>query len=157
MWGEDCCGGFFRPNRHWEATIYTTENTPERLRNNLRLTTKLLRAARLRCPHCGGKSLRASPLQLKARCPACHLRLDRGEPDYFLGSYTINLVGALVVGVAVAVAGLSERVPRPLLYAGGIALIVGFAVWFHPFSRVVWLAADLAFRPATEKDFAEDA
>lgn len=115
----------------------------------------LLRALTVRCPHCGASGLRAGALRLVAACPRCRIQFDRGESDAFLGAYTVNLLGALLVGAAFAVIALVFRdLPRPMLYAAGIGAIVAFALWFYPISRLVWLAADLAFRPAQAKDFA---
>jgi uncharacterized protein (DUF983 family) len=115
----------------------------------------LFRALAVRCPHCGAGGLRAGAMRLVPACPRCRLRFDRGETDAFLGGYTVNLLGALLLGAAFAVVALMFRdLPRPLLYAIGIGAIVAFALWFYPISRLVWLAADLAFRPAQGKDFA---
>jgi Protein of unknown function (DUF983) len=89
-----------------------------------------------------------------ARCPGCRLRLDRGESDYFLGAYTINLVAALAlaVGIALLALGHSEW-PPPLLYGASIGAIVLFTLWFYPFSRLLWLAFDLTFRGTRASDF----
>ena len=73
--------------------------------------------------------------------------MDRGESDYFLGAYTINLIGALVLAVGLAVlAGVRPDWPRFWLYGLGLSAIVLFAFWFYPVSRLLWLAFDLAFR-----------
>lgn len=118
------------------------------------LVDSLVRAARLHCPNCGAGGVRDGRVGIVARCPNCGLRFDRGEPDYFLGSYTLNLIGALALASALAVLGVVRpEWPRPLLYGGGIAAIVLFALWFHPFSRLLWLALDLAFRGARPSDF----
>jgi len=114
----------------------------------------LVRAARLRCPHCGGGPLRSGWIGTVSRCPSCGLRLDRGEPDYFLGSYTINLLGALMLAAAIAVLAIARPDwPKPVLYGSGVAAIVVFALWFYPFSRLLWLAFDLVFRKARATDF----
>ena len=114
----------------------------------------LVRAAALRCPNCGAGGLRSGWIGTVARCPNCRLRLDRGETDYFLGAYTLNLLGALVLAVGLAVLAVVRPTwPRPLLYGAGLAAIVLFAFWFYPFSRLLWLAFDLSFRPARPADF----
>ncbi len=80
--------------------------------------------------------------------------MDRGEPDYFLGSYTINLVGTLVLAGGIAVAAmLYPEWPPVAVDAMGIAVIAAFALWFYPFSRLLWLAFDLTFRPVRPSDF----
>ena len=42
---------------------------------------------------------------------------------------------------------------RRLLYGGGTVMIVTPIV-LYPFSRALWLAVDLVFRPAQPEDFA---
>ena len=87
-------------------------------------------------------------------CPACRLRMDRGESDYFLGAYTLNLFGALVLAAGIAVLAIARPGwPRPLFYGVGFGAIVLFALWFYPFSRLLWLALDLAFRGPRTADF----
>lgn len=113
-----------------------------------------VRAAGLRCPNCGAGGLRSGWIGTVARCPNCRLKLDRGESDYFLGAYTINLLGALVLAAALAVLAVARpNWPRPMLYGAGLAAIVLFTLWFYPFSRLLWLAFDLSFRPARPNDF----
>ena len=117
------------------------------------VTLALWRAVRLRCPHCGTPWPRARVVTMAGRCPACRLRLDRGESDYFLGSYTVNLLWALIAAAGLAVASVMLPVPPLLIYALGIPLVAALAALLHPLSRLVWLAADLQFRPATSRDF----
>ena len=60
----------------------------------------LARGIRLRCPHCGEGRLRESWLKLRAKCPECGLRTDRGEEDFFNGGMMWNIVfseGALLL------------------------------------------------------------
>src|SRR6185503_9249888 len=113
-----------------------------------------LRAARLCCPHCGAGGLRSGWIRVAPRCPRCALRTDRGETDYFLGAYTINLLGALVLAVGVALLALAHpEWSRSVVYTTGIAAIALFTLWFYPFSRLLWLALDLAFRGTRPTDF----
>jgi uncharacterized protein (DUF983 family) len=111
------------------------------------------RALWLRCPHCGTPWPRARVMTLADRCRACRLRLDRGESDYFLGAYTVNLLWALIAAAGLAVASVTLPVSPLLVYAGGIPMVAAMAALLHPLSRLVWLAADLQFRPASAKDF----
>jgi uncharacterized protein (DUF983 family) len=108
------------------------------------------RALRLRCPHCAGRGIFRSPLTLRPDCPTCGLQLDRGEPDYVLGAYMINLVAvellcaALLVGVVV---GTWPTPPWELLQYGAAALMIVGAVVCYPFAKVLWIAMDLTLRP----------
>ncbi len=88
-----------------------------------RALTLLFRGARLRCPHCGGGPLFTRWLIMRESCPGCHLILDRGEVDYFLGGYTVNFIVAellIVLGGAAAIVFTWPEVPWTL--GGGRAL-----------------------------------
>jgi uncharacterized protein (DUF983 family) len=120
----------------------------------MKLLVSFARAVTMRCPNCGAAGLRSGWISTVACCPACRLRLDRGEADYFLGAYTINLLGALALAVGLAVLAVARPTwPRALIYGAGIAAIMLFAFWFYPFSRLLWLAFDLAFRGTRPTDF----
>ncbi len=83
--------------------------------------------------------------------------MNRGETDYFLGSYTLNLIGTLMLAGGIAVlAVLHPEWPAVALDAVGAIAIVGFALGFYPFSRLLWLAFDLSFRRARPSDFGGD-
>lgn len=113
------------------------------------------RGLRLRCPNCGGGGILDGWFRLKHRCPTCELVLDRGESDYFLGAYTVNLVAVelLVTGVLVAV-GLwtAPDVPWTLLTWGGAALAAAAAIGCYPLTKVLWLAFDVILRPVTVEE-----
>ena len=70
----------------------------------------------------------------------------------------VNAVGAygLLVGLppllAVVIA-LWPDVPWDFVLYGGAVLMVIMPLFFYPFSRTIWLAIDLAFRPATGREF----
>ena len=57
----------------------------------------LRRALLLKCPHCGGGGIFESFFKLKAHCPTCGLRLERGEGDYFVGAYLFNLIAVELI------------------------------------------------------------
>ncbi|HEU4629626.1 MAG TPA: DUF983 domain-containing protein [Gemmatimonadaceae bacterium] len=110
------------------------------------------RALCLRCPHCAGRGLFLSPLRLRPDCPSCGLALDRGEPDYFLGAYVLNLMAVEALFAAVLVIVLVATWPSPpwtLLQYGAAALMVLGAVVCYPFAKVLWIAVDLTLRPVT--------
>jgi len=108
------------------------------------------RALRLRCPSCGEGTLFASWFSMRQRCPACGLRLERDE-GYFLGAMTFNLIAAELLFAGVMVAVLVSTWPSPpwdLLWVGSVVGMVLAPVVFYPFSKTLWLAFDLLFRPA---------
>lgn len=113
------------------------------------LLRALRRAARLRCPRCGGGGLFASWTRLKDRCPGCELLLDRGEEDHFLGAYVLNLAVAEAVPALVLLGGVAltwPEVPWRALGWTAVALAILCPVAFFPLSRTLWLALDTTFR-----------
>jgi hypothetical protein len=59
-----------------------------------------------------------------------------------------------VIFVGVLVATLPDA-PWTWLQYGGPALMIIFPVFFYPFSKILFLAFDLIFRPPTAQDFTE--
>ncbi len=120
-----------------------------------RAARHLGRALRLRCPNCGGGGLFRQWILLKRSCPRCHLFLDRGEPDHFLGAYVVNFVTAEFI-IAFAALGVGwatwPDVPWTALKWGLIALMIPAPFVTYPWARTFWLAIDLIFRPVTLRD-----
>ena len=88
-------------------------------------------------------------------CPRCHLKLDRGEADYFLGAYTINFVAAeilIVVGAGLGIWWMWPDVAWDGILWGLILLMIPVPILFYPFAKTLWLAIDLTFRPLTLAD-----
>jgi uncharacterized protein (DUF983 family) len=115
------------------------------------------RALRLRCPHCGKGNLFASWLRMRSRCPVCGFRLERGEEGYQVGSYMFNLVASELAFALAFVAIVTLTWPSPpwrLLEYGGIILMLIVPFVFFPFSKALFLAFDLLFRPAAREDLA---
>jgi uncharacterized protein (DUF983 family) len=123
-----------------------------------RVLTLFWRAARRRCPNCAGRPIFDSWLRIRVRCPVCGLRLERGEEGYQVGAYMFNIVAAELVFAAVFLGILMFTWPDPpwttLLY-GGVAIMLVAPVVFYPFSKTLFLAFDLVFRPPTPEDFLE--
>lgn len=116
------------------------------------------RAFARRCPNCGGRNIFRSYLHARPACPACGLRLDRGERDFFIGAYTINLIVAELIVVFGGLAALLwtwPEVPWTGLTWGLAAAVVVAPIVLYPFSKQVWLACDLVFRPAEPSDYAD--
>ena len=119
--------------------------------------TMLVRAIARRCPNCGTRGIFSSFTELRPSCPTCGLRLHRGESDYFIGAYLLNLVAvellfALLLGVVII--ATYPNTPWVALQWGGVVLMVAGAVLCYPFAKSIWLAADLMLRPLTADELA---
>jgi uncharacterized protein (DUF983 family) len=116
----------------------------------------LLRALRLRCPQCGtGRMFRRWLYQLP-RCSACGLDFDRGESDYFIGAYIVNLIVAellVVVGMLVGMWLTWPDVPWNQLKWVLLPFVIVAPIVSFPFSKSFWLAIDLIHRPPTPDDY----
>ena len=117
----------------------------------------LARGLAKRCPLCGSGGLFSRWFRTRERCPRCHYRFER-EEGFFLGAYVINLAiteGLLIVFAIipsiVLFAAEPDRSMRPLIISGLIAAVIG-PLAFYPFSKTLWTAIELIFRPleATE-------
>jgi uncharacterized protein (DUF983 family) len=122
-----------------------------------RLGDLYLRAARLRCPACGGGPVFVRWHRMCPSCPACGLRFDR-EPEggYWVGSNTINLFASETVFAAYFVGMVWFTWPSPpwdLLLWTGVGLMIVFPVLFFPWSKTFFVAVDLTFRPPGPDDF----
>ncbi len=122
-----------------------------------RLRDVYLRALRLRCPACGGGPVFVSWWRMCPSCPRCGMHYDR-EPQggYWVGSYTINLFVTEAVFWVGFVAALWLTWPAPpwtLLLWGGLLLMLTFPVFFFPWSKTLFVALDLTFRPAEAEDY----
>ena len=90
------------------------------------------------------------------RCPNCGILLERGESDYFIGAYTLNLIVVemlLAVAFLVVVMVTWPNPPWDALQYGGVILSIAGAVLCYPFAKTTWLAIDLIFRPPHREDF----
>jgi uncharacterized protein (DUF983 family) len=113
------------------------------------------RALRLRCPQCGGGPIFDSWLRMRRHCPRCGLPMERGEQGYQVGSYMFNIIAAELVFAAIFLAVLVTTWPDPpwdLLLWGGMGLMLAVPFLFFPFSKTLFLAFDLTFRPATPEE-----
>lgn len=114
------------------------------------------RAFRMRCPHCGIGDPLHSWFRLRHACPACGLRLDRGEDeDYYLGGMFFNIMVSETIFAAafgVVVALLWPDVPWDDLEYALIGAMVVVPIAFYPVSRLLWLALDLLLRPPDETE-----
>lgn len=120
-----------------------------------RATRLLVRGACRHCPNCGSGGLFTRWLWMRRACPGCHLVLDRGETDYFIGGFVLNFVGAEVLIAAagfVAVLVTWPNVPWTAIEIGLLACTVPLPILTYPFAKTLWLAIDLALRPVRLAD-----
>lgn len=121
------------------------------------LRRRLWRAARLRCPRCGARGMWRTWFAMHHACPNCGQRFERGEDsDFWVGAYLINLVVAETSAIAIAAAmwlTFGASAPFRLLWGASMALVIVTPMLFYPFSRTLWLAIDIHFRPAEAGDY----
>lgn len=139
-----------------KETPHETEPRAEPDTTRKSASVLLWRAIRRRCPNCGQRDVFVGYFKLKERCPRCGMLLERGEGDYFLGAYTLNLMGVEVILATAFVIVMVVTWPNPpwnALQYGGAALAVVAPILCYPFTKTVWLALDLIFRPPKREDF----
>ena len=118
----------------------------------------LFRGLTLACPACGGRGLfKMAAFGIRERCPSCGLRFERIE-GHWLGAVALNTVAsAAAVLLSVVITMLIAGSDAELAALLRVALPVGILspVLFDPFSRTLWTAVDVLFRPLTSSDFEE--
>jgi uncharacterized protein (DUF983 family) len=120
-----------------------------------RIITMVGRALMLRCPNCGSRGLLKNWFKMNDRCPACGLRVERDGHDYMAGSVMFNLVLAELIFAVALVGYLLIAWPNVKWDTLEIAAPLGMAAApfiLFPFSKLVWLAADVALRPASASE-----
>lgn len=121
-----------------------------------RVLSMFARALARRCPNCGAGPVITRWIHTLPACSRCRLRFDRGEPDYFLGAIVFNMAFAEGLFAAALLAVLLWTWPNPpwdALYYGGIVGLILAPILFYPYSKLLWLAFDLLFRPLRPEDF----
>ena len=102
----------------------------------------LVRALRLRCPHCGRGRLFSGLFRMHEACPACGASFKR-EQGFYLGSIYINY-GFTVLGTgalyALLVLGLGWSHETTLAVCLGAAVV--FPIWFFRWARSLLVALD---------------
>lgn len=120
------------------------------------VAAKFGRALLLRCPRCGGGHILRSWLKLRDHCQHCGLALERGElSDFWIGAYVFNLVAGEVLAIGIPIAWMIYSAPHQpwtLIEVVAVVLCVALPFLFFPFSRTLWLAWDLSFRPVEPGD-----
>lgn len=115
----------------------------------------VLRAMALRCPHCGGRNIFASLFALKPSCPTCGLRLERGESDYFVGTYLFNLIFVELILFFCVCGFVYVTWPNPpwdaITYVTAFLMLSGCVICY-PFAKTTWLAVDMSIRPLSTEE-----
>lgn len=87
-------------------------------------------------------------------CGQCGLLFER-EPGYWVGAMTINtaVIAILFLGTFGSAVWLTWPDPP---WAWISVVVVGlnllFPVFFYPFAKTLWMAADLTFQKVTDQD-----
>ncbi len=115
------------------------------------IPTMLGRATLMRCPRCGAGGIFTSWWCMNKCCPRCDLDFEgRPEEGHFLGAMTINigltagilLLGMFVYIVVLAVGGESGP-PVWFVVVTSAALAVILPALFYPFTKTIWVAAEI--------------
>ena len=125
------------------------------------VATKFARALLLHCPRCGGRGVLRTWFALRERCPICGLALERGErSDFWIGAYVFNLAAGELLAIGIPVVWMVATAPHQpwgTIEIVAVLLCVALPLLFFPFSRMLWLAWDLSFRPLEPGDAGESA
>lgn len=119
-----------------------------------RKRTMFARAIRKHCPVCGGGGLFHGWFKMKSSCPTCGLEFNRGDSGYALGAMWFNLLAAEAVTMGICLTVLIRTWPSPpwnTLQVTGPLEAVLMPLLFFPFSKTLFLAFDLCFRPNLQK------
>lgn len=123
------------------------------LQRNVGPARMLARGLLRRCAACGRGGLFAGWFRMRDRCPGCGYVFAR-EDGFALGAVLMNLAvteallafAGVVPLIAVLAANPDANV-APLIVAATAVVLLG-PVAFAPFSRTLWVALELIFRPA---------
>lgn len=81
---------------------------------------------------------------MEEQCPRCHLHFEQSQ-GYWLGSVMVNTGVTEGLFVVLFVSGMVvfwPDVPWTALLVLGVVAVIIFPVLFHPFSRMLWVAAE---------------
>ncbi len=82
-------------------------------------------------------------------CPRCGLTFQR-DPGQWYGSWFLNICLSQVLVIGLVLGGAIIAYPDPPLLALGLVggvITIFFPIWFFPYSRMLWVAIDIAMRP----------
>jgi uncharacterized protein (DUF983 family) len=92
---------------------------------------------------------------MRPRCPECGLVTERGEEGYQVGSYMFNIVASEMIFAGIFLGVLWYTWPDPpwrILQVVGVTVMILAPFLFFPFSKTLFLAFDLAFRPVSHDE-----
>lgn len=108
------------------------------------------RALRRHCPQCGSPALFLGWFRMQPHCPRCGLATDR-VVGHWIGAVGINTIVSFGALLVVLVGGFVWSYPEvelvPMMVAC-VATAIAVPLLFWPYSQTVWMALDLAMRPA---------
>ena len=116
---------------------------------------RVLRGLTLHCPECGSGRILASWFRLRAACPKCGLLLDRGQRDYFVGAYLINLIISellFAIGFGIWLVRSWPNIPWDAVQYVAVAAMIIAPLTTYPITKSTWLAVDLVFQPPSDRD-----
>ena len=133
-----------------DEPITTTTGLPHTPTTTRRL---LRRGALKRCAACGSGGLFTGWFRMRDRCPRCGYVFAR-EDGFALGAMLMNFavtelllaVFGIVPLIAVLAADPAADV-WPVVGAAAAVVVLG-PIGFYPFARTLWVALELALRPA---------
>ena len=147
-------GGYDRSRSRWfrAAQPALWDLPPSGFR---RVRTLVGRSLTRHCPYCGGGHIYRNLMTLKETCPTCGIPFER-EEGYFVGTYAVNLVAALVLGMVVVVSVLALTDLSVLqIQILGVAVAIALPVFGYPLSAALWMALDLILDPPEKTPWEE--
>lgn len=108
----------------------------------------MLRGLTRACPVCGKRRLFRG-ISMIERCPRCNLRFERIE-GHWVGAIGINTIvtfGLLAVTLVGGLIATFPDFPVGRLIGLGVTVAILVPILFHPSSRMLWTAIDIAMRP----------
>ncbi len=108
-----------------------------------------LRGCRKHCAVCNAGGLFSRWFTLSERCPRCNIRFERIEGHWTgdLGINTIVSFGTLLIALVVGFLLSWPEAPGVGLFIVAVSIAAFVPLVFFPFSKTIWLAIDLIFRP----------
>jgi uncharacterized protein (DUF983 family) len=117
----------------------------------------VLRAIRLRCPHCGGQGWIERWFTRLPRCRTCGYKVQR-EDGFDVGALIVNIIvtfAAIVVTVGTAIVVTYPDLPVGPTMAVGLVVAVVVPIVMLPISHTLWAAVDLTMHPLEAAELAD--